>query len=456
LAVGVKEVYEFVDRNSESFLGEFREFIRRPGISSENSGIEQTVNWLVAKMKECGVDSVELYRTKRHPLVLGWAGEGTARTLLVYGHYDVQPPGDSRDWRANPFGGEIVGHRILGRGTCDMKNNLMACLHAVKAFVQQGKPLPVNLMFLFEGEEEIGSPNLKPFLDKHKQLLSTCDAILCGDGGGENKKGQNLLIYGLKGLLYVELTVKAATGADVHSSFAGVVDNPAWRLISALKCLKERGEVLIPHFYEGVSDAGLGQKESCLSPEGVTTREEFEEAFELKLKRGMNAQEALFEFYYKPTLNIDGLRSGYTVEKGMKTIVPKDASTKIDMRLLPGQESSTILRNMKKHLLDKGFVDVKVQKLGFDTPAYRVGPHERITCVVTDAIKKVLSNKTMTMPIAPFSGAMAWLPRILGKPMAFAGSGPFYMAHRPNEFITKEQYLKGVKLFATIYNDYAL
>jgi acetylornithine deacetylase/succinyl-diaminopimelate desuccinylase-like protein len=376
--------------------------------------------------------------------------------LLVYGHYDVQPPGERRDWKAEPFGAEVLGNRIIGRGTCDMKNNLMASLHAARAFLQSEQSLPINLVFLFEGEEEIGSPNLKPFVEEHKQSLSTCDSILCGDGGGENKKGQNLLIYGLKGLFYAELTLKTPTGTDVHSSFAGIIDNPAWRLISALKCLKEDDRVLIPHFYEAVREPSSTEKKRYLSTGEIASKEEFEEAFELKLKQGMSVSEVLLEFFYKPTLNIDGLWSGYTVEKAMKTIVPGHASAKIDMRLVPGQDSSIILENMKKHLVYKGFTDVKVEKLGFDTPAYRVDPRERIVQVVTNAIKKVVSKETMTMPIAPFSGAMAWLPHILGKPMAFAGSGPFYMAHRPNEFITKEQYLKGVKLFATIYNDYAL
>ena len=147
----MKKVYEFIDKNFESFLTEFREFIRRPGVSTENTGIDQTVNWLVAQMKENVVESVETFRTNRHPVILGRAGKGAKRTLLVYGHYDVQPPGDPKDWKADPFGAEIIDNRIIGRGTCDMKNNLMACLHALKALRQTRKSLPVNLIFLFEG-----------------------------------------------------------------------------------------------------------------------------------------------------------------------------------------------------------------------------------------------------------------------------------------------------------------
>lgn len=451
----MKEVYEFVDKTSESFLSEFREFIRQPGISTENTGIEKTVRWLLVNMKENGVDDVETFQTKRHPVILGRAGQGAKRTLLVYGHYDVQPPGDRKAWKADPFGAQIVGKRIIGRGTCDMKNNLMACLHAAKAFLQVEKSLPLNLIFLFEGEEEIGSPNLKLFIEEHKQLLSTCDSILCGDGGGENKKGQSLLIYGLKGLFYAELSAKSPTGTDVHSSYAGIIDNPAWRLISALRLLKKNEKVLIPHFYEGVQEPSLTEKRKFGLTRRVPSRKQFEEALDLKLKEDMSVSEAQVELFYKPTLNIDGLWSGYTVEKGIKTIVPDKASAKIDMRLVPGQDSSIIFENMKKYLRSSGFTDVRVEKLGFDVPAYRVDPNERIAQVVAHAVKKVLTKETVIWPIAPFSGAMAWLPHILGKPMAFAGSGVTYMAHRPNEFITKEQYLKGIKLFATIYNDYA-
>jgi acetylornithine deacetylase/succinyl-diaminopimelate desuccinylase-like protein len=373
----------------------------------------------------------------------------------VYGHYDVQPPGDRKDWKADPFGAEIIDNQIIGRGTCDMKNNLMASVHAVKALLHSKKSLPINLIFLFEGEEEIGSPNLKPFIEEHKDELSACDSILCGDGGGENKKGQSLLMYGLKGMLYVELSVRSSIGSEVHSMFAGITENPAWKLISVLRSLKEDEKVLIPHFYDGVQEPSLTEKMKYGMAKVVLNKEELEEAFELKIKKGMSVSEALLEIFYRPTLNIDGILSGYTEEKRIKTIVPDKASAKIDMRLVPGQDSAIIFENMEKYLSSRGFEDVSVEMLGI-LPAYRVDPHEKIAQVVDKAVKTVVTKKTMTMPIVPGSGAMAWLPHILGKPMAFAGSGVTYMAHRPNEFITKEQYLKGIKLFATIYNDYAL
>jgi len=451
----LKDVYEFVDKSSALFLNELREFIRKPGISTENTGIEETVSWLVAKMKDNKVDDVEALRTKRHPVILGRAGRGAKRTLLVYGHYDVQPPGDRKDWKADPFGGEVIGDQIIGRGTCDMKNNLMACLHAVKVLLQTKKSLPINLIFLFEGEEEIGSPSLKPFIEEHKDELSACDAILCGDGGGQNKNGQALLMHGLKGILYVELSVKSQIGSEIHSMFAGVTENPAWRLVSALGSLKENEKVLIPHFYDDVQQPALAERMKYGLAKVVLNREELEEAFELKIKKGMSVSDALLEIIYRPTLNIDGLVSGYTEEKGMKTIVPSKASAKIDMRLVPGQDAGVIFENMKKHLSSKGFEDMSVEMLG-GLPAYRVDPNEKIVQVADNAVKTVVTKKTMTMPMVPGSGAMAWLPHILKKSMAFAGSGVTYMAHRPNEFITKEQYLKGIKLFATIYNDYAL
>jgi len=212
--------------------------------------------------------------------------------------------------------------------------------------------------------------------------------------------------------------------------------------------------VLVPRFYEGVQEPSLKEKVKYGLARIALSKEQLEESFELKVKKGMSVTDALIEVFYKPTLNIDGLCSGYTVVGGMKTIVPDRAWAKIDMRLVPGQDSATIFGNVKKYLADKGFADVSVEKLG-ELPSYRVDPSERIAQVVREALKKIVSRKTMTLPIMPGSGAMAWLPHILGKPMAFAGSGATYMAHRPNEFITTEQYLKGIKLFATIYNNYA-
>jgi len=450
----LKEVYEFIDKSSGPFLDEFREFIRKPGISTENTGIEETVSWLITKMKENGIENVQAFETQRHPVILGRVDKTAKRTLLVYGHYDVQPPGDRKDWKADPFAAEIVDDRIIGRGTSDMKNNLMASIHAVKALVECRKSVPVNLIFLFEGEEEIGSPNFKPFVEKHKEELSACDSVLCGDAGGENKAGQALLMYGLKGWLSMEFLVKSPSGVELHSMFAGVVDNPAWRLISTLRCLREDDRIVVPHFYDGVKEPSLKEKIKYGLARIAFSKQKLEEAYELKAKKDMSISEALIELFYKPTLNINGLSSGYAVERGTKTIVPDSAWARIDARLVPGQDSSAIFENVQKHLMTKGFNDVLVEKQ-VDLPSYRIEPDEKIAKICSEATKKVVNPKTTSVPIVPGSGAMAWLPHILGKPMAFAGSGAGYMAHRPNEFITKEQYLKGIKLFATIYEDYA-
>jgi acetylornithine deacetylase/succinyl-diaminopimelate desuccinylase-like protein len=450
----LKEIYEFVDKNSDLFLEEFREFIRKPGISTENTGIDETVNWLVPKMKENGIENVQAFETQRHPIILGRVGKTAKRTLLVYGHYDVQPPGDRKDWKVDPFAAEVVDDRIIGRGTCDMKNNLLASIHAAKALVECRQSTPINLMFLFEGEEEIGSPNFKPFVEKHKEELSACDSIVCGDGGGENKNGEAVLIYGLKGCLSMEFLVRSTLGAELHSMFAGIVDNPAWRLVSALRCLREDNKIAIPHFYDGVKDPSLKEKIKYGLARIAMSKEKLEEAYELKAKKDMSVSEILLEVFYKPTLNINGLSSGYTVKGGIKTIVPNSAWARIDARLVPGQNASAIFENVQKHLTAKGFNDVLVEKQ-MDLPAYRIEPDKKIAKICSEATKKVVNSKTISMPMIPGSGAMAWLPHILGKPMAFAGSGVTYMAHRPNEFITIEQYLKGIKLFATIYNDYA-
>lgn len=450
----LKETYQFIDENFDHFLEEFREFIRKPGISTENTGIEETVDWLIAKMKDNGIDDVTVFQTKRHPIILGRARKDAKRTLLMYGHYDVQPPGDLKDWKADPFDAKIIDDQIIGRGTCDMKNNLMASIHAVKALPETEKSLPVNLIFLFEGEEEIGSPSLKPFIEEHTKELSRCDAIVCCDGGGENKARQSLLIYGLKGALSMEFLVKSFSGTELHSMFAGIVDNPAWRLLSALRCLREDDKIVVPHFYDGVKEPSLKEKVKYGLARIALSKKELEEAYQLKIKKDASVSEALLEVFYKPTLNINGLSSGYTVKGATKTIVPDGAWARIDARLVPGQDQAAIFENVRKHLTDKGFNDVAVEKQ-FWLPAYRIEPDERIARVCTEATKKIVNPNTTSMPIMPGSGAMAWLPHILEKPMAFAGSGVTYMAHRPNEFITKEQYLKGIKLFATIYQDYA-
>jgi acetylornithine deacetylase/succinyl-diaminopimelate desuccinylase-like protein len=450
----LKEVYQLIDRESDQFIEEFREFVQIPGISTENTGIEESVEWLVAAMKKNGVSDVQVFETPRHPIILGRVDTAAKRTLLVYGHYDVQPPGNRQDWKVNPFSAEIIDTRIVGRGTCDMKNNLMASLQAVKAFIECRNSVPINLVFLFEGEEETGSPSLKPFIETHKTDLLHCDSILCAEGG-ENKAGQVQVTYGLKGLLYVELTTKSPNRVEVHSMYAGITENPAWGLIEALQSLKQGDRILIPEFYQHIKAPSdeelmkLGIIDSRIDRNGL------ENAFELQIKKEMDVSTALFEAFYKPTLNIDGLWSGYTIKKGIKTIIPATAGAKIDMRLVPEQDPTTIYRNLKEYLAKQGFTNVETEVLG-ELPAYRVHPDERLVDVVTQALTTVVSRRVMIMPMMLGSGAMAWLPHILEKPMAFAGSGPFYMAHRPNEFISIPQYVKGIKLFATIYSRFAL
>lgn len=450
----MSDIYGFIDEHSQAFLEDLREFIRQPGISTENTGISETVSWLAERMRQKGIEDVRVFQTGRHPVIIGRISGTSGRTLLVYGHYDVQPPGDRQLWKADPFSAQMVGDQVLGRGTCDMKNNLMASLNAVEAIVRSRGSMPINLIFLFEGEEEIGSPSLKPFIEEHRQELSECDSILCGEGG-ENKKGQALLIYGYKGILYVELSLRSPTGVDVHSSYAGMADNPAWTLVRALNSLKEGEKVAIPHFYDGMEEPSLGEKIKYGLAQVAVSREELEESFDLKIKGGMGVSEALLEAFYRPTLNIDGLWSGYTVPGGTKTIVPGDASAKLDMRLVPGQDSSAIFENLRSYLKSKGFGDIVARKLA-ELPAYRVDPNEVVARAASQALRKIVSRNVMAVPIAPGSGAMVWLPHILGKPMASAGSGAVYMAHRPNEFITVEQYVKGIKLFATIYQDFSL
>jgi len=451
----MKEVYSFIDKNSNAFLDELREFIRQPGISTEDSGIQATVDWLVAKIKENGIADVQVFQTARHPIILGKIdGRKAERTLLVYGHYDVQPPGDRHDWKADPFAAEIVDGQIIGRGTSDMKNNLMACVHAVKAILETEKSMPLNLIFLFEGEEEIGSPSLKPFIEQHSRELSKCDAILCGDGGGENKTGEHVIVYGLKGMLSLELSVRSPNAREIHSMYAGIIENPAWRLISALMALKQGNQVVVPHFYDGAEEPSIGERMKYGLARFAIKRESLEESFGFTLKKDMAVSTALTEALYKPTLNINGLWSGYTVKGGMKTIVPDSAYVHLDIRTVPGQDTALIFESLKNYLKSKGFTDVTIEKPGSDLPGYKIDSGERIAKVVEQATK-TLSRKTMAIPIMPASGAMAWLPHILQKPMAFAGSGVTYMAHGANEFITPEQYLKGIRLFATIYNDYA-
>jgi len=445
------KIRDFVLENSDRLVEEFRKILAMESVSAENRGVSDVAKELQELLDSRGIES-EVVETPRHPIVLGSLTQDDAENLLlVYGHYDVQPPGDPDLWDYPAFSARIVDDRIYGRGASDSKNNVMGVIHAVETLLAVEGGLPVDLVLVLDGEEEIGSPSLPEFIRNHMDQLGSSDAALVADSHVDNE-GRPELWLGLKGLLYVELKATSRNKVDLHSSLGGVVENPLWSLVELLGSM--RGErVGIRGFYDDViRDEGLQTRWITRLLESFPTKESFEEAIDVKLRKDLGYREALRRLYFEPTLNIDGMIGGYTVEGASKTVTPSESLAKVDMRLVPNQDPEKIFRKFRAHADQVGGGAVEVRKLGA-LPSCRVGAEEPIVRATRSAMKETYGTDPVEYPTSPASGGMAHIPTMLGVPMAFAGSGP-PLAHRPNEYITREQYLKGVELFARIMKKY--
>lgn len=342
---------QYAHDHQPQFIDELKEFISIPSVSTEpayKDEVRRAAQWLADRLKRLGVDKVELFSTARHPIVYGeYLKAGTrAPTALVYGHYDVQPAEPLELWQSEPFNAQVRGDNLYGRGASDMKGQIMAVLDAIKAIYSTSR-LPINLKFLFEGEEEIGSPSLNGFIPEHKDLLA-CDFAVNTDTG---MIGLDLptITYGLRGLAYFELHV-LGPDHDLHSGqFGGGVHNPAQALCELIAGMHDsQRRVTLPGFYDKVrplsAEERLTLSELPGSDEATTLKQTGAPA--IYGEEGYNSIERVSA---RPTLEINGLNSGYTAS-GSKTVLPARAMAKISMRLVPDQDPNDVESQLRAYL----------------------------------------------------------------------------------------------------------
>ncbi|HEX6710633.1 MAG TPA: M20/M25/M40 family metallo-hydrolase, partial [Rubrobacter sp.] len=299
------DLRERVDGSREVFLGELNEFLRMPSISAredENGDFRNCARWVAAKLEVAGANA-SIMETDGHPVVYAEIGEGP-KTLLSYGHYDVQPPEPLDLWESDPFEPTVRDGGLYARGVADDKADVLARIQALRLYIEEQGPLPFKLKFLIEGEEEIGSPNLAPFVRSHAELLSA-DACLW-EGSMKDEAGRPMIFCGTKGMAYVELRARGAS-YDLHSMYGGIAPNPAWRLVQALRTIKdENGEITL----DGLDDLAEEPSEKDLE---AISRIPFDdnalrESWGVEaLDRGLTGQDALREMLLRPTANIAGM-----------------------------------------------------------------------------------------------------------------------------------------------------
>jgi acetylornithine deacetylase/succinyl-diaminopimelate desuccinylase-like protein len=416
--------------------------LKIPSVSATHEHMNECAEKIRGSLSEAGCRT-QIFPTEGHPIVYGEIKGTSDKCLLFYDHYDVQPPDPLEEWDSPPFSPQIRNNRLYARGAVDNKGNIMARIEAVKSFDE----LPITVKFLIEGEEEIGSPHLEPFVRGHASLLSSDGCIW--EMGEKDEMKRPTIFLGVKGLCYIELTARGPL-TDLHSAYAAIVENPAWRLIDALHTFKTKDKITIPGFHDSIRQLEKEEQEiiHTIPFDAEDTKKEIGIS---QFTRNMPGREAMSEILFGPTCNISGLKAGYTGE-GSKTVLPSKAIAKIDFRLVPDQKPEAVVTAVKNHLSNQGFSDITVKCLGALNPA-RTSPNTRLVSVVQEAIFSVCHTPVVTYPSMAGSGPMWLFTDILHIPTVSTAIGDIEAnIHSPNESIDLSDYEEGIEINREIIN----
>jgi len=444
----------YLDTHNRRIHEELFELLRIPSVSarSEHAGdVRRAADWMRDSLSRIGLDA-SVIPTAGHPVVLGeWRKAPGAPTVLVYGHYDVQPAEPLELWESPPFEPTIRDGRIYARGSVDDKGQLFLHVKALEAHLAVRGTLPVNVIVLAEGEEEVGSEHLEPFVAEHATRLAA-DAVVISDSS-MFAPGQPSILSSLRGLAYFQIDVTGPS-VDLHSgSYGGAVVNPATALARIIATFHdESGHIAIPGFYDAVRDWGD-------SARAAIRRLPFDEAaFQHETGASALGGEAgystLERIWTRPTCEVNGLLSGYTGE-GAKTVLPSKAMAKVSCRLVPDQNPEDIGRLLESHVrrvAAKG-VEITVRHLSGGRPwrAELAGP-------VFDAARRALTAAFGREPVIVGEGGsipvVGDFERILGAPVLLMGFGlPGENAHAPNEWMSDENFVTGTKAVAAFWEE---
>lgn len=449
----VERFYAYVDANADRFVAQLERLCSQPSVAAQNLGVAETARMVLDMLRGIGADARLIEVADAPPVVYGEIGGGD-KTLIVYDHYDVQPPEPLDQWHSDPFSPEIREGFLYCRGVADNKGDLVSRLQAIEAYQEAMGGLPLRIKFVFEGEEEVGSPHLAQFVAENKGLLQGADGLLW-EGGRKDMSGRPQIYLGLKGIQYVELR---ATGAsrDVHSSWAPLVPNPAWRLVWALSTLKdEHDHITVDGLMEHVAPPPDDDLE-------LLRRIPFEE---LKIKEdleipqflgGVTGMDAVQSLLYAPTCTICGIVAGY-IGEGSKTVLPSEARAKLDFRLVPDLEPDLVLDLLRKHLDRRGFDDIEIVEMSGEHPA-KSSPEASIVRAAVEAARVVYGQDPVVYPLMAGSGPMYPLSQALGIPVV-SGVGVGHAQsriHAPNENIRLSDYFESVKFTGQLIHLFAI
>lgn len=436
------EYAAWFEKNQEGLLEDFFTFLRFPSVSTDpahKNDLLACKDWLASYMESMGLKT-EVWETSGHPTVFGSYDGGNGPTLLFYGHYDVQPDVPLNEWKSPPFEPQIRENTVYARGAVDNKGQAFYTLLAVRSFLEMAKEKKINIKVLIEGEEEVGSPGLEGVLDEKSKELKA-DHIFIVDLD-MYARGVPAVTLGIRGVASINVSVKNSS-TDLHSGvYGGVVLNPARALASVLgKMWNEKGEVVIPGFYEGVKALSKEEHdvldwEADLKKEGAP--------FGIKVFQGEGDYSLLESNWIRPTLEINGMESGYTGD-GVKTIIPSIAMVKLSCRLVPNQDPEQVISAIETFLrknLPEG-LEVSLEK-GHGTPGVVTSPNSETVHGASKAYEAVYNTKCRrklcgaTIPIAGL------LSKACGGELVMMGVGlGTDNMHAPNECLGLDRFKEG-------------
>jgi acetylornithine deacetylase/succinyl-diaminopimelate desuccinylase-like protein len=436
----------------EYWIDQLARLCAQPSISAQRLGIDECAALTADMLREQGF-TAEILPTGGSPIVFGEAVGGTERTLLFYNHYDVQPPEPLDLWDTPPFTLTRVGDHLYARGVSDDKGQLITRMAATAAVRDVLGELPLRLKYFVEGEEEVGSPNIPGAIDAYKDKFAADGCIW--EFGSVDYSGRPTQTLGMRGLSYIELAVETAA-LDCHSGLGGsLIANAAWRLVWALNTIKGADErIRIPGFYDNARPATSRDLEYLAAQPDQAT--EFLETYGVSgFLGGMTGGPELRRAaVFEPTATINGLTSGYQ-GPGAKTVLPAQASAKIDFRLVPDQTPEEIVPLLRAHLDAEGFEDVGVRYLAGVRPA-RTDPDHPFVQLSIHAAEEVYNLPPIVEPLIGGSGPLHPFIHVLGLPVVTSGCGyPQSRVHAPNENIRIPDFINGIRHTARIITRFA-
>jgi acetylornithine deacetylase/succinyl-diaminopimelate desuccinylase-like protein len=450
-----RDLDTFFSANNTRIHEELFDFLRIPSVSarSEHTGdVRRAAEWVKTSLERAGL-TAKIHPTAGHPVVVGeWRKAGPkAPTVLIYGHYDVQPAEPLELWHSPPFEPTMRDGKLFARGSVDDKGQLFIHIKALEAHLKVRETLPLNVIVLAEGEEEVGSENLEKFIDEHRELLA-CTWCVISDSA-MFAPGLPSILSSLRGLAYFQIDVQGAAG-DLHSgSYGGAVANPAMALARILATMHDaNGRVAIPGFYDAVREwpaAVLAQMRALPHDDKVFLSDAGATAL-----AGEKGYTTLERIWTRPTCEVNGLLSGYTGE-GAKTVLPAKAMAKVSCRLVPDQDPAAIEKLMRAHVarVAPPGVTVTVAHLHGGRPwrAELTGP-------LFDAARRALAAAFGREPVITGEGGsipvVGEFERVLHAPVLLVGFGlPGENAHAPNEWISDDNFTRGLRAVAALWEE---